>query len=118
MTRADGLYREHSRLVNVMFTRPGLTKSERRRHESVKANLDAIEMSRLRPGLDRLQAMVDEQWRIAHEVRCLLRQLPEVAGNYVEPCLHREHSHCDRGVGDDCATMSSIKEEVNDDINR
>lgn len=67
MRKTDALYREHRRIVEIMFTR-GLTKSEKRRHASVLAKLDDIEMAQMRPDFERMGAEVDALRKLANKI--------------------------------------------------
>ena len=59
MTKKSNLYREHNRLIEVMFVR-GLTKCERRRLESVREKLDGFDSTCF---IERIMQKVEEAQR-------------------------------------------------------
>jgi len=84
LTKKQNLYREHGRLVEVMFSRPGgLTRSEKHRHKLIGDQLDAIEMSQMKPDFERLEKMVEESRRAAAGVQALV----DLVLPYVPPDL-------------------------------
>lgn len=78
MRKTEALYREHRRIVEIMFIR-GLTKSEKRRHASVLAKLDDIEMAQMRPYFERMEAEVEAMRETSEKLQVLINSLDECA---------------------------------------
>lgn len=83
LTRTQNLYREHSRLVEAMFVKRGgkLGRSDRHRLEMIREKLDDIEMSQMRPNIERMQKMVEESRRATEGIMRML----ELVRPYLPP---------------------------------
>jgi hypothetical protein len=66
------LYREHGALALRLFDGPPLTGADRRRLRRVRRRLSAFEYRRMKPDLDRLGRLADEQEALARSLQEVL----------------------------------------------
>lgn len=68
------LYREHGELAS-RFCLHGLTEAEAARLDAVRAALDEIEMRKMGPALERLEARADAAGKLRDEVLALVAEV-------------------------------------------
>lgn len=83
MGKAENLYEEHRRMVEVLHSR-GLTKSERKRLTSITNKLDEIESAQIGRGFRRIQRQIEDHRKAFEKMRPLVDFTREVTAFAVD----------------------------------